>query len=204
MNTPISWTKNRPQSRRQRGVSMIEVLVAIFVLAVGMLGTASLQLTSKRSSMEAKNRTMATMVAQGFVERMRMNPRQLATYTNAGAGRVLDGAAFAAVDCSIACTDLEMANLDLFELEQALNGVAEDIGGISVGGISEPRVCIEGPDGGSGTYSVAIAWRGLTLLSDPGIHACGRDSGVYDTADGSQANVYRRVLLVDTFISVPP
>ena len=184
---------------------MIEVLVAVFVLAVGMLGTASLQLTSKRSSMEAKSRTMATMVAQGFVERMRMNPRQLATYTNAGAGRVLTGATFAAVDCSVACTDIEMASLDLFELEQALIGAAEEIGGTFVGGISEPRACINGPDGGSGTYTVVIAWRGLTRLSDPaGTHTCGQGSGVYDTADGAQADVYRRVLLVDTFISVPP
>ena len=194
----------RKSARKSAGFTLFEVLVALVVLAVGMLGTASLQLTSKRSSMEAKSRTMATMVAQGFVERMRMNPRQLATYTNAGAGRVLTGATFAAVDCSVACTDIEMANLDLFELEQALIGAAEDISGTSVGGISEPRACINGPDGGSGTYTVAIAWRGLTRLSDPGTHTCGQGTGAYDTADGAQADVYRRVLLVDTFISVPP
>jgi len=203
MNAPRIWTTKTAQSRYQRGISMIEVLIAVFVLAVGMLGTASLQLTSKRSSMEAKSRTMATMVAQGFVERMRMNPRQLATYTNAGAGRVLNGATFAAVDCTVACTDIEMANLDLYELEQALIGAAEEIGGTAVGGISEPRACINGPDGGSGTYTVAIAWRGLTRLSDPTVHTCGQGSGVYDTADGAQTDVYRRVLLVDTFIAVP-
>jgi len=183
---------------------MIEVLIALFVLAVGMLGTASLQLTSKRSNMEAKDRVIATMVTQGFIERMRMNPRQLATYTDAGAGRVLDGTSFAAVDCSVACTDTEMANLDLYELEQALVGSSEQIGGTSVGGVSEPRACIDGPGGGSATYTVAIAWRGLTPLSDPTIHTCGQGSGVYDTADGAQADVYRRVLVVNTFITVPP
>jgi hypothetical protein len=72
-----------------------------------------------------------------------------------------------------------------------------------VGGLSSPRVCIDGPDGGSGTYTVAIAWRGLTRLSDPGLHACGQGSGDYDTADGTQADVYRRVLLLDTYIAVP-
>ena len=89
------------------------------------------------------------------------------------------------------------------ELSEAI-GAAEEIGGTSVGGISEPRACINGPDGGSGTYTVAIAWRGLTRLSDSSVHTCGQGTGVYDTADGAQADVYRRVLLVNTFISVPP
>ena len=183
---------------------MVEVLIAMFILSVGMLGTASLQLSSKRSNMEAKDRTMATMVTQGFIERMRMNPRELSTYTNAGAGRVLDGTSFAAVDCSAACTDTEIANLDLYELEQALLGAAEQIGGASVGGVGEPRACIDGPGGGSATYTVAIAWRGLTPLSNPTIHSCGEGSGAYDTADGVQEDVYRRVLVVNTFITVPP
>ena len=189
---------------RQRGVSMIEVLVAMFVLAVGMLGTAGLQLSSKRSNMEAKDRTMATMMAQSFVERMRMNPRELATYTNAGAGRVVAGRSFSAVDCSVTCTDTDVANLDLYLLEQALIGASETIGTTLVGGLSEARACIEGPDGGSATYTVAIAWRGLTRLSDPALHSCGQGSGAYDTTGGAQADVYRRILVVDTFIAVPP
>ena len=204
MKTSRTRCARHARRHRQRGVSMIEVLIAMLVLAVGMLGTAGLQLTSKRSNMEAKDRSMVTMVAQGFVERMRLNPRQLATYTAAGAGRVLDGTTFTAVDCSVACTDAQMANLDLYELEQALIGATEQIGGTSVGGVSEPRACIDGPDGGSATYTVAIAWRGLTRLSDPTISTCGQGSGAYDSAGGAQADVYRRVLVVGTFITVPP
>jgi type IV pilus assembly protein PilV len=203
MNMARAQSGTVRRKTHQRGTSMIEVLVALFILAVGMLGTSSLQLSSKRSNMEAKDRTIATMVAQGFVERMRMNPRQLATYTDAGAGRALDGTVFAAVDCSVECTDIEMANLDLYDFEQSLAGAAEQIGGTSVGGISEPLACIDGPDGGSATYTVAIAWRGLTRLSDPTIHTCGQGSGVYDSADGTQADVHRRVLVIDTFITVP-
>jgi type IV pilus assembly protein PilV len=183
---------------------MIEVLIAMFVLSVGLLGSASLQLTSKRSNLVAKERTMATAAAQGLIERMRMNPRQLATYTNAGAGRVLDGTSMAAVDCSASCTDTAIASLDLFDLEQALIGATEQIGGNFVGGISQPRACVQGPAGGSATYTVAIAWRGLTRLSDPTIHDCGQGSGLYDSADGAQTDVYRRVLVVNTFIAVPP
>ena len=120
--------------RTQAGVSLVEVLIAVFVLAVGMLGTASLQLTSKRSNMEAKDRAVATMLAQSIVERMRLNPRELATYTNAGAGRVLDGTTMAAVNCAAGCTDVQMATLDLYELEQAMAGAAEQVAGATVGG----------------------------------------------------------------------
>lgn len=194
----------RTRSCLQRGVSMIEVLIAMFVLAVGLLGSASLQLTSKRSNLAAKNRTMATAAAQGLIERMRMNPRQLATYTNAGTGRVLDGTSISAVNCSTSCTDADIANLDLYDFEQALIGATERISGNFVGGINQPRACIDGPSGGSSTYTVAIAWRGLTRLSDPVTHACGRGSGLYDSADGTQTDVYRRVLVVNTFITVPP
>lgn len=190
--------------RRQYGASLIEVLVAVFVLAVGLLGTATLQLTSKRSNMEAKDRGSATMIATGIVERMRMNPSQLTTYTDDAAGRVLDGSTMAAVDCSVACTSAQIAALDLYQLEQDLTGAAEQIGGASAGGLTAPLACIDGPAGGSGTYTIVIAWRGLTRLSDPVLSTCGQGSGNYDTADGAETDVYRRILVLETFISVPP
>lgn len=193
----------RRAPRRERGASMLEVLAAVFVLAVGLLGTATLQLTSKRSNLEARDRALATALAQGFVERMRMNPRALGTYTNAGLGRVLDGASMSAVDCSVNCTDAQVANMDLYDLEQAIAGAAQQLAGNDVGGLGTPRVCVEGPDGTAGTYTVAIAWRGLTRLSNPGLHACGQGTGNYDTADGTETDVYRRVLVLETFITVP-
>ena len=78
-----------------------------------------------------------------------------------------------------------------------------NIAGNDVGGVSAPRVCIAGPDGGSGVYTVAIAWRGLTRLSDSTRHACGQGSGAYDAAGGAEPDVYRRVLAIDTYLSVP-
>ena len=185
------------------GASLVEVLIAVFVLAVGLLGTASLQLTSKRSNLEARDRASATLLAQGLAERMRLNPRELATYTNAGAGRTLDGATMAAVDCSAGCTDAQMALYDLYQVERALAGAAESLGGNDVGGVSAPRVCITGPNGGAGIYTIAIAWRGLTRLSNPTIHACGQGSGDYDSSDGTEQDVHRRVLVISTYLAVP-
>lgn len=59
--------------RRQRGISLIEVLVAILVLGVGLLGVAGLQLTALRSSQSAELRSQASLLAYDIIERMRMD-----------------------------------------------------------------------------------------------------------------------------------
>ncbi|WP_416307576.1 type IV pilus modification protein PilV [Neptunicella sp. SCSIO 80796] len=58
---------------RQHGVGMIEVLVTLFILAIGMLGVASLQFVGAFSNSDALNRSNAVMVAQQMAERLRAN-----------------------------------------------------------------------------------------------------------------------------------
>jgi type IV pilus assembly protein PilV len=180
---------------------MMEVLVSMFVLSIGVLGVAGLQVTAKRSNFEATQRATAAGLAQDIVERMRSNAQQLGTYTDAGVGRTIEGSSMPAVDCSTNCGPVTLAQYDLYELQEAANGVAEQAGGSNVGGLSLPTTCITGPDGGSGIYSVAIAWRGMTKLSDPGIDACGSGSGKYDTVGATETDVYRRILVMQVFIS---
>jgi type IV pilus assembly protein PilV len=180
---------------------MMEVLVSVFVLSIGVLGVGGLQVTAKRSNFEATQRATATALAQDIIERMRSNPDELSIYTDAGGGRTIDGTTMAAVDCTTDCPPGTLAQYDLYELEQAAIGVAEQAAGTNVGGLTLPTACISGPDGGSGIYSVAIAWRGMTRLSDPTSDACGSGSGKYDTVGGAEADVYRRVLVMQVFIS---
>ena len=183
-----------------RGFSLIEVLVAVFVLSIGVLGVGGLQMTAKRANFEAVQRTTAAALVNDILERMRANTTQLATYTNSGAGRTLTGSTMAAIACSADCTQVQVSQYDLYEWERAIDGVTSQIGGNNTGGLSLPTACVTGPNGGSGTYTVAIAWRGMTKLSDPAINACGQGSGLYDHNGGAQVDVYRRVLVVQTFI----
>ena len=182
---------------------MMEVLVSVFVLSIGVLGVAGLQITAKRSNFEATQRVTAAALAQDIIERMRSNPEELATYTDEGAGRSILGTTMPVVDCSTDCSPDVLAEYDLYELEQAASGIAEQAAGRNVGGLSLPTTCINGPDGGAGVYSVAIAWRGMTKLSDPNVDDCGSGSGRYDTLGGTQADVYRRVLVMQVFITEP-
>lgn len=201
MSTKATVSRSRSYPRRCRGATMMEVLVSVFVLSIGVLGVAGLQVTSKRSNFEATQRVTAAALAQDIVERMRSNPAELGTYTNAGAGRTIIGTSMPAVDCSTDCGPITLAQYDLYELEQAANGVAEQSAGNNVGGLTLPTTCITGPDGGPGVYSVAIAWRGMTKLSNPVTDACGGGSGKYDSAGGTEIDVYRRILVMPVFIS---
>ena len=55
------------------GFSMIEVLIAVLILAVGLLGVAALQLSSLNSGQEGYFRSQATAIAEDFASRVRVN-----------------------------------------------------------------------------------------------------------------------------------
>lgn len=58
---------------RQRGFSLIEVMVAILVLGVGLLGFAMLQTMNLRFTQSANYRTQATNLAYDLLDQMRAN-----------------------------------------------------------------------------------------------------------------------------------
>lgn len=57
--------------RRQEGFSLIEVLVALVILAVGLLGLAMFQTTAIKGNATAAKWTVATELAQDRLERFR-------------------------------------------------------------------------------------------------------------------------------------
>ncbi|MFT5394160.1 MAG: type IV pilus assembly protein PilV [Gammaproteobacteria bacterium] len=188
------------------GFSLVEVLVAVLVVGVGVTGLASLQIIAKRANFEATQRATAAAAAQGLVERMRANAGSLDIYTNGGLGYVLQGTTLGSVNCTAAtCSPSQLALYDLYEFEQALAGNAESLGGRNTGGLVRPTACVTGPNGGSGAYVVAIAWRGMVKLSNPVQHVCGAGLGRYDTQNVSvvEADVHRRLLVLSTYIAQP-
>ena len=56
--------------RGARGLTLIEVLVALIVLSVGVLGLAGLQITSLQYSQSSYERSLAVMQANDLVERL--------------------------------------------------------------------------------------------------------------------------------------
>jgi type IV pilus assembly protein PilV len=67
------------------GFALTEVLVAVLVLSIGILGIAGLQMESLQSNNDAMHRSEALWLAQELVERMRANPNGVGSgaYTDA-------------------------------------------------------------------------------------------------------------------------
>lgn len=62
-----------PTVKRQAGVSLVEILVALVVLSVGLLGMANLQAAGLRANHNAYLRSQAVILAQDIADRMRAN-----------------------------------------------------------------------------------------------------------------------------------
>ncbi len=190
---------------RERGTGLIEVMVTVFVVAIGLLGMAALQTQSKRSNLEAIQRTTATMLVHEVIERMRANAGALGTYLTEGAS--IGGQSISAEPTpkclgTQLCTPTEIAQHDVWEWEQAIDGASEKAGSSLTGGLIAPTGCLTGPvGGGTGVYTVAVAWRSQTELSNPAADDCGESSGKYDGPNGSNPDKFRRVLVLDVFIN---
>ena len=59
--------------RLQRGVGLIEVLIAVLVLSIGLLGLASLQVRTLRNSQSALERGVAVVESHAIIDAMRAN-----------------------------------------------------------------------------------------------------------------------------------
>lgn len=69
---------------RQAGYSFFEVLVAMLVLGIAVMGFAGLQVRALNSTGVAHTRSQAMTIAAELVERIRANPSALATYSTPG------------------------------------------------------------------------------------------------------------------------
>lgn len=67
----------------QQGVGLMEVLIALLILAIGILGFSALQLRALDASQEATERSVAMNIARDLAERIRVNRTGLAAYKTA-------------------------------------------------------------------------------------------------------------------------
>ncbi|MDX1500079.1 MAG: type IV pilus modification protein PilV [Woeseiaceae bacterium] len=97
--------------RRQQGFSLVEVLIALIIMSVGMLGIAGLYVQSMQAGRTSMFRHHAVTLAGDVADRIRANPRAGAVYALAGSD---NNCVAAGTDCS----EAEMAAHDIFVWDQ--------------------------------------------------------------------------------------
>ncbi len=187
--------------RSQRGVTLVEVLVTLLLLVTATAATASLLLSSKRSAIDAIQRSVASQLIADLAERMRNNPTARDLYYSPTGG--FGGSQLPASSCTVVnhCSAATLAQSDIAVWESMLDGSTErktiDGEERDVGGLVNGRGCVSGPSGGGvGLYTIAIAWRGGSKMENSTASDCGNSSGLYGTN-----NEYRRVIVVTVFMS---
>ncbi len=170
---------SRPAGRT-RGFTLLEILVALLVLAFGLLGAARTLARSSQEEVEAFQRTQAISLVQDMADRMNANRKNavayVASYAPAGAEE----------DCSVFPV---LADHDACEWRNRLRGVEVLDGTTAIGAPMAAMGCITNPS--PNVYVVAVAWQGLLPTAAPA-SPCG--TGTFDREENRR--VYSIVLQV--------
>lgn len=106
------------------GFTLLEVLVSIVIMAIGLLGVASLQLTSFKSSYQAHLRSMANYEAATVIDLMHSNLDEVVRATASPFhGPITDNS----VDCTGYATSCSTEDMAKYEMTQWLARLAEKL-----------------------------------------------------------------------------
>ncbi len=193
VNTQCASTKSlnslhlRKNPRKQKGMTFIEVLVALVIMVTGILGAVAMQATAKKGSFDAMQRSLASGLAQDIVEKMRgNNSATLALYavnSPYGTGKITSSPTCNSP--ASLCTPAQMVTHDLYGWEQSLMGARATYGTNKVGGLVGAVGCLSV---NGNAVTVIITWQGRSELVNGSTEGCG------DTSN------QQRQLVVEAFV----
>lgn len=134
--------------RRDGGFTLIEVLIAMFVLAIGIMGAGAMQTIGLQNSMAAFTRSQAMFIAGDVVDRLRNNRNSMSAYVG-----TYTASSTSVVSTCIAdpagCSTAGLVNSDLYDLVGYLQPIAS--GGLLPGG----TVTVSSA---GNVYTVLVSW----------------------------------------------
>lgn len=170
-----------------RGFTLIEILVALLVLCIGVLGLATLQSQLLKQQLDLNDRSRASDLAHELAERLRANPELASLYP---ANLPAAGCSAAPLPCGIgtggngpACEGAELASYDHRDVLcrfSTSNNIHQRINQVDIQQLTVS--CTDTPCSGNSEYRLAIHWRSrnsdhraavpsvLQLTATPGSH----------------------------------
>jgi type IV pilus assembly protein PilV len=137
--------KTVSKRRYQAGFSLVEVLIALVIMSVGMLGIAGLYVQSMQAGRTSMFRHHAVTLAGDVADRIRANPRAGAAYNHAANATGTDNSC---VTGGVDCNSADMAANDIL-LWQAQADDTLPTGDVAVAvnvGLNPP------------TYQITVSW----------------------------------------------
>ena len=192
---------------RERGFTMVEVLVTILILTIGLLGLAGMLSKAFSAESESYQRAQAAIFLNDMVDRIsanRLTAKCFAQSYGSGVTSItacinLPGVSGAAMDS---------ATLGIQDIQTQLLGSAETTssGATKVGGALNARACILQDTGDATIYDLAVAWQGLAPTVAPtapsgantslvNVVACG--NGSYGSNDALRRLVWTSVRIAN-------
>ena len=128
----------------QKGVGLIEILVALLVLAIGVLGFIALQYRAVEATSEAINRVQAMNVARDMAERIRANRDGLATYKTQ-IETAAKQATFATDCIASKCSAADLADFDVSQVVSKASSLGMTMNAMNCQGnnaVNNKRQCL--------------------------------------------------------------
>jgi type IV pilus assembly protein PilV len=146
----------------QHGFTLIEVLIAVVIIAIGLLGLAGLNAVGINSTHTSYLRSRASIHTENMADMMRVNRAGVDAndYANNAAPATIDYSTITApgIDCrSTACTPAEQAQVDAYNWMTAIahdlpGGTGEVLCNDSDGADADP--CTNGS-----TFEIKVSWQ---------------------------------------------
>lgn len=154
--------------KNQIGVGMVEVLVALILLAIGVLGYSALQLRAIDAGDEALVKSQSVMLLRGLTESIRVNTQGQGSYPAAVRSYASKNAPSAPKSClNSTCTPAQMATYDAYLVARAANQIGVVVSMHQCPGVQSVR-----------RQCLFAAW-GDTTVSASSYAGCMSATGVY-------------------------
>lgn len=176
---------------RQTGFSMLEVLVALVISLVTLMGAAGLVVRTVQQEVEAHQRLQALTLVQDMVDRININRQVASCYSNAATGMTVGTGVTESTlpACGLGSASAKArADADIDDWHNVLLGAAEQTSAdVNVGAMINARGCITQMSAADQTYRVTVVWEGMSETIKPAV-ACG------ETAYTTAREKYRRAV----------